>query len=82
MLAMGLITVLVLGVAVMGVIAVIRDDPAPTPTASAATVVDVSLSEFSIDGDLTVPAGAVSLDVTNDGTMEHNVALVDPAVDG
>jgi uncharacterized cupredoxin-like copper-binding protein len=41
--------------------------------ATASTTIDVSLTEFSIDGNLTAPAGNVVLNVTNDGTMEHNL---------
>ncbi len=40
-----------------------------------ATQIAVSLSEFVIDGNFTVPAGEVSLNVTNEGTMEHNVVM-------
>ena len=43
---------------------------------SSATVVDVSLSEFKIEGNLTAPAGKVTVKVTNKGTVEHNLAFV------
>ena len=43
--------------------------------ASASTQLDVSRAEFTIDGNFTAPAGAVSLNVVNDGSMEHNVVL-------
>lgn len=36
---------------------------------------DLSLSEFSIDGDLSVPAGEVILNVVNGGSIEHNVEV-------
>ena len=42
---------------------------------SAATTVDVSLSEFKISGTLTAPAGEVSLKVTNAGTVQHNLSV-------
>jgi FtsP/CotA-like multicopper oxidase with cupredoxin domain len=41
----------------------------------ATTVVDVSLSEFTIGGDLEIPAGNVILRVTNDGSMVHNLVI-------
>jgi uncharacterized cupredoxin-like copper-binding protein len=41
--------------------------------AAASTTIDVSLTEFSIGGDLTAPAGNVVLEVTNDGTKMHNL---------
>ncbi len=53
-------------------------DSGTTPVAPA--VVDVSLSEFAIKGQLTVPAGEVILSVSNKGSMAHN--LVVPGVDG
>lgn len=44
---------------------------------SGPTVVDVTLREFSIDGQLTVPAGDVILSVKNNGSMAHNLVLPD-----
>lgn len=43
--------------------------------ASGPTVVDITLTEFSIDGNLTVPEGEVVLNVTNAGSVEHNLAI-------
>jgi len=40
-----------------------------------ASTVDVSLSEFAIDGDLRVPAGMVTLAVVNEGSAEHNLVV-------
>ena len=37
----------------------------------------MSLTEFAITGDLAVPPGLVSLRVTNDGSIPHNLSLVD-----
>ncbi len=42
---------------------------------ASASQIDVTLSEFVIDGNFTVPAGNVTLSVTNEGTMEHNVVM-------
>jgi FtsP/CotA-like multicopper oxidase with cupredoxin domain len=41
------------------------------------TTVDLSLTEFAITGDLAVPPGQVSIRVTNDGSIPHNLSLVD-----
>ena len=35
----------------------------------------IDLSEFSITGDLTVPAGRIVVDVTNNGAIPHNLVL-------
>jgi uncharacterized cupredoxin-like copper-binding protein len=44
---------------------------------SDASVPLIDLSEFSIKGDLTVPAGAVVVDVLNRGSAIHTLALAD-----
>lgn len=36
---------------------------------------DISLTEFSIDGELTAPAGNVTLNIVNAGAIEHNLAV-------
>jgi manganese oxidase len=67
----------VLPITAVGVASVVSGDNGGTATAAAAgpTVVDVSLTEFAIDGQLTVPPGPVTLRVTNDGTMQHDLAV-------
>ena len=37
----------------------------------------VSLTEFKIDGQLMAPPGAVTLEVTNDNTMQHDLTIAD-----
>jgi uncharacterized cupredoxin-like copper-binding protein len=55
--------------------------PAPAATAttpaatSGPTLVDVSLSEFTIDMPTQVPVGAVRFNVTNNGTVAHSFVL-------
>jgi hypothetical protein len=44
-------------------------------------VVQVSLSEFVIDMPDELPAGRTTFEVTNDGTMPHNLLIVGPRVD-
>ncbi len=79
----GLITAIVLGLVAIGIVAVVVDEPAATETtATASTTLSVELSEFAITGNLTAPAGQVVIDVTNSGSVEHNIALVDPSIEG
>jgi len=44
---------------------------------TADTTLDVSLTEFAIDGDLTAEPGNVTFDVSNDGSVEHNLTVLD-----
>ena len=57
---------------VLGVVAIARSDGS---SAQVESTLDVSLREFSIGGNLTAPAGLVTLRVANEGTMTHNVVL-------
>lgn len=54
------------------------DDTEPTgaPPAGDATVVTVSATEYAYDmSTTTIPAGAVSFELTNDGMMSHDLVL-------
>ncbi|MDW3213696.1 MAG: multicopper oxidase domain-containing protein [Ilumatobacteraceae bacterium] len=66
-------------VAIIGAVAiaaVLNDDGGfASADAIPTTQIDVSLTEFAIDGNFTAPAGNVVLVVSNDGTMEHNVVM-------
>jgi FtsP/CotA-like multicopper oxidase with cupredoxin domain len=42
-----------------------------------ATSIDVTLREFAIEGDLTAPAGGLTLLVSNVGAVEHNLVVRD-----
>lgn len=76
--AMIAITVLLVGsVVVIGLIGLLTDIGSDDSSVSGSSTIDVSLTEFAITGDLTAPAGEVSLNVTNGGTMDHNLAEVD-----
>lgn len=66
---------LVLGVFAVGLVALIRDDGGDSGSGGASSELNVQLTEFSITGDLTAPAGSVTLDVTNAGAIEHNLAV-------
>lgn len=37
--------------------------------------IEVSLNEFSIDGELSAAAGAVTLHIVNDGSVDHNLVV-------
>ncbi len=68
-----IIVTLITAMVVIGLIAMLRDDS--TTEAVQSTSVDVELSEFKIDGALTAPAGEVVLNVFNNGSIEHNLAI-------
>jgi uncharacterized cupredoxin-like copper-binding protein len=67
------IVLMVLGLLALAFVALFRDPG--TVAAVAATDLDISLTEFAIDGELTAPAGAVTLNVVNGGAIEHNLAV-------
>ncbi len=56
---------------ILGVVALSDTTAAATPN----TTLDISVREFTILGDLTAPAGDVTLRITNTGSMAHNVEL-------
>lgn len=51
--------------------------PAVGAAGVARATAEVELTEFSIRGELAVPVGQVSLRVTDQGTVAHNLAVVD-----
>jgi len=61
------------GLVALAFVALVRDEPADSSAVS--SQLDVSLTEFSIDGELTAPAGDVTLNVVNAGAIEHNLAI-------
>ena len=61
---------------ILGALA-LSDDSSSQPVASA---LEVSVQEFSITGALVAPAGDVTLRITNNGSMTHNVASRDLGV--
>ncbi|MEM7338738.1 MAG: multicopper oxidase domain-containing protein [Actinomycetota bacterium] len=69
---LGAFAILVLGFfGLITAVAVLGDPPEPPP----ASVLAVSLNEYSITGDLTAPAGDVTLAITNTGSIEHNLVI-------
>ncbi|HKY13639.1 MAG TPA: multicopper oxidase domain-containing protein [Microthrixaceae bacterium] len=72
----GFLIVYLLGIgAIVAAAAIWGGGDSSSAEESASTTVAVELSEFKIEGDLSAPAGEVALDVTNSGTVDHNVAV-------
>ena len=78
-----LLIALVASLLVIGVIGLLDDDDggASASAGAVATTVDVTLSEFAIDGTLTAETGDVTLSVTNAGTQQHNLVVEELAVE-
>ena len=77
---LGLIALIVLPIIAIGLIAVASDDDDSGSSGSGSaggttTSAAIGLSEFAIEGQLTVPAGTVTLDVRNEGAIEHNLVV-------
>ena len=69
-------------VAIIGAVAVaavISDDGGTAGDAAggaaSTTELNITLTEFAVEGDLTAPAGHVILNVSNEGAVEHNAAV-------
>jgi len=75
----GLLIALVATVVVIGLIGLLRDEGAgaagASDGASSPSTLGITLSEFTIDGDLVAAPGDVSLLVTNNGSQQHNVVV-------
>jgi plastocyanin len=70
------ILAIVAGLIVLAFVALASDDSGDTDGGSATSSdLDISLSEFAIDGELSAPAGNVTLNVVNGGAIEHNLAV-------
>ncbi len=71
-----MIVIVMASIVVVGLIALLRDDNGSGAAAPGrSTLIDVELSEFSIEGQLSAPAGEVVLNVFNNGAIEHNLAI-------
>ena len=71
-----LLIALVASLLVVGVIGLLDDDGGSAGAGGAASsTIDVTLSEFTIDGNLTVAPGDVTLAVANTGTQQHNLVV-------
>jgi plastocyanin len=69
---------LIAGLIALAFVALVRDDNGGgggEGAGTASSALDISLSEFAIDGELGAPAGDVTLNIVNAGAIEHNVAV-------
>ena len=79
----GLLIALVATVVVIGLIGLLRDDGSAgaggigtdAGVGAEASTLGITLSEFTIGGDLVAAPGDVSLAITNDGTQQHNLVV-------
>ncbi len=62
-------------VAVVGLSMLLKSDDDGGGAAAAVSTLAIELSEFKIDGQLTAPAGDVTLQLSNTGTMAHNLGV-------
>jgi plastocyanin len=71
----GFLALITLPLTALGVLAVATADDPEAPPARTAATTEISLTEFTISGVLDVPAGLVNVNVTNEGEIEHNLAV-------
>jgi manganese oxidase len=76
----GLLIALVATVVVIGLIGLLRDESdgggvGGDGASAGPAMVEVALSEFKIEGNLSVPPGDVSMLVTNIGSQQHNLVV-------
>jgi FtsP/CotA-like multicopper oxidase with cupredoxin domain len=72
-----LAAIVVVVVAVIGAVAVaalLSSDDEPAAAAST-TQLDVTLTEFALDGNFVAPAGHVMLNIANEGSVDHDVSV-------
>lgn len=69
---------MLLGLLVLAFVALLRDDASGSD--AIVSELDVSLTEFAVDGDLSAPAGEVVLNVVNGGAIEHDLQVRDLGV--
>ena len=69
-----IIVLALLGVLAVGLIALVTDDGGSAADGTSSEL-DISLTEFSIDGELSATEGDVTLNVVNAGSLEHNLAV-------
>ena len=71
----GLLIALMASLLVIGVIGLLDDDGGSAGGAAASSTIDVSLSEFAIDGNLVATPGNVTLAVVNAGSQQHDLVV-------
>lgn len=70
----GAILLMIVALIVLAFVSVFRDSDSGGGDTIASDL-DISLSEFTIEGELTAPAGDVTLNIVNAGAIEHNLAV-------
>jgi plastocyanin len=73
-----LATIVIAIVAIIGAVAiaaVVSDDGAAAGGAPTTSQLNITLTEFALEGDLTAPAGHVILNISNEGSIDHNAAV-------
>ncbi|MEZ5374990.1 MAG: multicopper oxidase domain-containing protein [Acidimicrobiales bacterium] len=68
---LAIVMAFMLGIAAIGILAGDGGGASATPS----TRIDVTLAEFTINGNLVAPEGEVTLVIKNDGSMDHNVGV-------
>jgi plastocyanin len=71
----GVLALITLPLTALGVLAVATADDPEELQVQTANTTEISLNEFTISGGLDVPAGPVNVNVTNEGAIEHNLAV-------
>jgi FtsP/CotA-like multicopper oxidase with cupredoxin domain len=71
-LTLGSLLIITAGFVAVALYAINNDGDGSGPISS---TLDINLEEFSITGDLTAPAGDITLLVHNNGSMEHNLGV-------
>ena len=66
---------LVAGLIALAFVALLRDDGGGAAGSGLSRELDITLSEFSIEGELSAPSGDVTLNIVNGGAIEHNLAV-------
>ncbi|MFT6289981.1 MAG: FtsP/CotA-like multicopper oxidase with cupredoxin domain [Ilumatobacter sp.] len=64
---------LIAGLIALAFVALIHESSSTETVIS--TDLDISLTEFAVEGELTAPAGDVTLNIVNAGAIEHNLAV-------
>ena len=73
--ALGILA-MIAGLIALAFVALFNDDSGGDGGSSAtASDLDISLTEFAIEGELSAPAGNVTLNVVNAGAIEHNLEV-------
>ena len=65
----------IVGLIIIAIITIAGDEGSGGGDGAISTQLDVSLTEFAIEGELVAPAGEVTMNIVNAGAIEHNLAV-------